>query len=296
MFSLDVAYGIRARVNLTMHNYADALKDAEAALANTSSVPYSSTAVSKPTFINIEDASWMWGILITDKDRVSTTGICNFPSHMGSLNYGYASVGGWRRISPKLYNQIPESDVRKGWFLDGTGVSVNLPAAAQAYITKKGAPVYTQVKYGPMNDEWGSNNNATDVILMRVEEMYLIKAEAQAMTNDVNGGVSTLNSFVNTYRDPSYKCTATTSEAVQEAVWHQRRIEFWGEGLAYFDIMRLNKGVNRLGCGFPKTAVFNIAAGDPVQIYSIPNKEVQYNPLLENNPLVSAPTPIPDVE
>lgn len=294
--SLDVAYGIRARVHLTMHNYADALKDAEAALASTSSVPYSSAAVSKPTFIDIEDASWMWGILITDKDRVSTTGICNFPSHMGSLNYGYASVGGWRRISPKLYNQIPESDVRKGWFLDDTGVSVNLPAAAQAYITKKGAPVYTQVKYGPMNDEWGSNNNATDVILMRVEEMYLIKAEAQAMNNDVSGGVNTLNSFVNTYRDPSYKCTATTGETVQEAVWHQRRIEFWGEGLAYFDIMRLNKGVNRLGCGFPKTAVFNIAAGDPVQIYSIPNKEVQYNPLLENNPLVSAPTPIPDEE
>ena len=50
-----------------------------------------------------------------------------------------------------------------------------------------------------MNDEWGSNNNATDVILMRVEEMYLIKAEAQAMNNDVSGGVNTLNSFVNTY-------------------------------------------------------------------------------------------------
>ena len=64
-----------------MHNYADALKDAEAALASTSSVPYSSAAVSKPTFIDIEDASWMWGILITDKDSVSTTGICNFQSH-----------------------------------------------------------------------------------------------------------------------------------------------------------------------------------------------------------------------
>lgn len=294
--SLDVAYGIRARVNLTMHNYADALSDAEAALARTSSVPYSSAAISKPTFIDIEDTSWMWGILITDKDRVSTTGICNFPSHMGSLNYGYASVGGWRRISPKLYNQISESDVRKGWFLNDKGVSANLPAAAQSYITGKGAPAYTQVKYGVLNDQWGTDNNATDVILMRVEEMYLIKAEAQAMSNNVSSGVSTLNSFVNTYRDPSYKCTATTAEAVQEAIWLQRRIEFWGEGLAYYDVMRLNKGVNRLGCGFPKAAVFNITAGDPVLIYSIPNKEVQYNPLLENNPLVSAPTPIPDEE
>ena len=116
------------------------------------------------------------------------------------------------------------------------------------------------------------------------------------MSGNVSGSVSTLNSFVTTYRDPSYKCAATTPEAVQEAVWQQRRLEFWGEGMAYFDIMRLNKGVNRLGCGFPTTAVFNITAGDPVQIYSIPNKEVQYNPLLENNPLVSAPTPIPDVE
>lgn len=294
--SLDVVYGIRARVYLTMHKYAEALKDAEAALSHTAAVPYSRTAVSKPTFIDIEDKSWMWGILITEKDRVSTTGICNFPSHMGSLNYGYASVGGWRRISPKLYEQIPASDVRKGWFLNGEGVSANLPAAAQTYITGKKAPAYTQVKYGVLNDQWGTDNNATDVILMRVEEMYLIKAEAQAMSGNVSGGVSTLNSFVTAYRDPSYKCTATAAEAVQEAVWQQRRLEFWGEGMAYFDIMRLNKGINRLGCGFPKTAVFNIAAGDPVQIYSIPNKEVQYNPLLENNPLVSAPAPIPDVE
>ena len=88
--SLDVAYGIRARVYLAMHNYAEALKDAEAALAKTTATPYSRADVSKPSFINIEDNSWMWGILITEQDRVSTTGICNFPSHMGSLNYGYA--------------------------------------------------------------------------------------------------------------------------------------------------------------------------------------------------------------
>ena len=85
MLVLDVAYGIRARVHLTMHNYADALKDAEAALASTSSVPYSSAAVSKPTFIDIEDASWMWGILITDKDRVRHDNV--------SWNHGCQSKG-----------------------------------------------------------------------------------------------------------------------------------------------------------------------------------------------------------
>ena len=63
---------------------------------------------------------------------------------MGSLNYGYASVGAWRRISPKLYDQIPASDVRKGWFLNSEGISANLPAAAQTYITgKKVTRLYT---------------------------------------------------------------------------------------------------------------------------------------------------------
>ena len=44
------------------------------------------------------------------------------------------------------------------------------------------------------------------------------------MSGNVSGGVSTLNSFVTAYRDPSYQCTATTPEAVQEAVWQQRRL------------------------------------------------------------------------
>ncbi|WP_243432807.1 RagB/SusD family nutrient uptake outer membrane protein [Bacteroides uniformis] len=107
------------------------------------------------------------------------------------MNYGYASVGGWRRISPKLYSEIPASDVA-GMVPEREGVSANLPAAAQTYITGKKAPAYTQVKYGVLNDQWGTDNNATDIILMRVEEMYLIKAEAQAMSGNVSGGVSTL--------------------------------------------------------------------------------------------------------
>ena len=141
--SLDVVYGIRARVYLTMHDYEAALADAETALASTSATPYSMTEVGRPSFIDIDDNSWMWGILVTEQDRCSTSGICNFPSHMGSLNYGYASVGAWRRVSTTLYNAIPETDIRKGWFLDGEGVSANLPAAAQEYITGAHAPVYT---------------------------------------------------------------------------------------------------------------------------------------------------------
>ena len=294
--SLDVVYGIRARVYLTMQNWSAALADAEAAISNSNCTPLSFSEAAQPGFIDIEDHEWMWGVLITDKDRVSTTGICNFPSHMGSLNYGYASVGAWRMINKKLYALIPSTDARKGWFLDENKQSANLTAAQLEYLEGASAPAYTQVKYAPKGGVLGTSENDNDVPLMRIEEMYLIKAEAQAMGGNLSGGINTLESFVQTYRNPAYRCNASDATGVQEAIWLQRRIEFWGEGLSWFDIMRLNKGVNRLGCGFPATAVFNIPAGDGTLIFPIPHSEEQYNALIEANPSVSIPTPIPDEE
>ena len=91
----------------------------------------------------------MWAIVIAETDRVVTSGIVNFPSHMGSLNYGYASVGAWRMINKKLYNEIPDTDVRKGWWLDANKHSDNLNATQVAQATKYGCPAYTQMKYGP---------------------------------------------------------------------------------------------------------------------------------------------------
>ena len=64
---------------------------------------------------------------------------------------------------------------------------------------------------------------------MRVEEMYLIKAEALAMSGQPAAGAQVLTDFVKTYRDPAFTLTAGTAEAVQDAVWMQRRVELWGE-------------------------------------------------------------------
>ena len=127
--------------------------------------------------------------------------------------------------------------------------------------------------------------------------MYLILAEAQAMGGNPATGAATLQNFVNTYRDPSYVCNASSAAAVQDEVWMQRRVELWGEGLSYFDLMRLNKGIDRRGAGFPAAYVFNIPAGDGTLIYRIPQSEEQANPLIsaeDNNPVCSIPTPVAD--
>lgn len=98
---------------------------------------------------------------------------------------------------------------------------------------------------------------------------------------------------------------ANSAEAFQDECWFQRRVELWGEGLAYFDTMRLHKDINRVGCTFPSSSVFQIKYGDPARLTLIPNDETSANkkiaPYSEgavtantNNKPFPQPDPIPD--
>ena len=294
-FDLAVAYGIRARVNLTMQKWTEAAADATKAIAETSAVPTGLTEANKPAFMDIAEKNWMWGIIISETDRVVTSGIVNWISHMGSFNYGYANFSGGKQINKLLYATISDSDVRKGWWTDADGVSENLTTEQQATIDSYGYTPYTQVKFAPYQNVMKNSTNANDIPLMRVEEMYLIKAEAEAMSG---GGNATLIDFVTTYRDADYSFASTNGAEIQEEVFRQRRIELWGEGLNWYDIMRLNKPVDRRGAGFPNAPViFNIPAGDPLLLWRIPQKEIIANPALseeDNNPTAPTPTPVAD--
>ncbi len=272
-----VAHGLRARVYLTMHDYASAVADAQAAINATDATPYSREEVSYPTFVTSDEHSWMWAVNIEETDDVVLSGIVNFASHMGSLNYGYASVGAWRACSKVLFDHIPDTDVRKGWWLNADGYSPNLDAEQAEYIASAGVDDYTQVKFGPYEGEIYTSLNANDVPLMRIEELYLILAEAQAMSGNPSGGAQTLQNFVQTYRDPAFTCSGSSAENVQKAVLFQRRVELWGEGFSWYDLMRLNKGVDRRGAGFQVAYVFNIDPNDPMLILQIPSLETNSN-------------------
>lgn len=297
---LGVAYGLRARVNLTMEKWAAAAEDATNAIAVSGAEPYSIKGVSVPTMYDSADASYMWAVVVSEDDRVVTSGIINWPSHMGSLNYGYAEFAGGRQINKILYNSIPDTDVRKGWWLNANKTSDHLNAD-YAYMVSDaycGYPAYTQVKFAPYKDVVENSVNANDIPLMRVEEMYLIKAEGEAMSGKTGDALTTLVNFVKTYRDPSYSFTSASASAIQEEVYRQRRIELWGEGLSWFDIMRLKKDVDRRGAGYPDaTVVYNIKYGDNAMLWRLPESEIQANPALEetdNNPASATPSPVAD--
>ena len=297
--SAAVAHGIRARIRLVMQDYSGAAEDAKYVIDSGEATPISIAEASKPGFIKMTEPNWLWGIAIAETDRVVTSGIVNWPSHMGSLNYGYASVGAWRMVSKALYNEIPDTDARKGWFLDADSMSKNLTAEQQDYvINEAGCPGYTQVKFAPYKEELYTSTNANDIILMRIEEMYLILAECQARSGQASAGAETLKNFVATYRNPEFT-VGQDANSVIAATLLQRRIELWGEGISYFDILRLNQGLDRRGAGFDPKFVFNITATDPLLIFQIPNSEIQANKMLtdaDNNDIGGTPTPVPDTE
>lgn len=287
LVSLATAYGLRARINLVLNRWEEAAADAQAAIDNFEGAPMSAATASKPGLVSLDESNWMWGIAIAETDRVVTSAIVNWPSHMGSLNYGYASVGAWRMVSKKLYDQIPATDVRRNWWLDKDGISAGLTEEQQEYCADYEMPAYTQVKFAPYNDVLEQDVNANDIILMRVEEMYYIKAEALAMAGQ--DGASVLTAFVQQYRDPAFTGTGN----VQEDVWNQRRIEFWGEGINYYTDRRLKKGMDRNGCGFDPKYSYTFSGTDQIWVMPIPESEINGNKLFsntDNNPSVSAPT------
>jgi len=300
----DVAYGLRARVNLTMENWSAAAADAQKAIEKAQArglYPYTIAEASTPAFMDSKDHNFMWAIVVAETDRVVTSGIVNWPSHMGSFNYGYCWYAGGQHINKALFNTIPTTDARRGWWTDENCYSPNLTEEMDYVINSYVEyDPYVQVKFAPYKNEMYCEVNANDIPLMRVEEMYLIKAEAEAMQNQGAAAKNTIEGFVQTYRDPAYTFTASTQQAMRDEIWRQRRIELWGEGLSWYDIMRMKKDVDRRGCGYPDaTSVLWIKSGDNALLWRLPEKEINANPALteaDNNPAVAKPTPVEDID
>ncbi|MDE7155181.1 MAG: RagB/SusD family nutrient uptake outer membrane protein [Muribaculaceae bacterium] len=298
LLNLDALYGLRARVNLTMHKYADAAKDAKSAIDASTHTPLTIAQASVPGFNDINANNWMWGVAVAETDRVVTTGICNFPSMSCSFAYGYVTVGAWKIGSQNMVEALPLTDVRRGWFLDENFESPILTARQIAYLKNygtngSGASIYPylNVKFDSYQSVLNQSTNASDIPLMRIEEMYYILAEGLAMSGNTTEALSVLTDFETKYRNPEFTTTASSPEDIQELVYSRRRVEFWGEGLSYFDLQRLNKTIDRRNDNFPASTTYVIPASDNIRIYVIPQSETTANKLISvseaNEPGVS---------
>ncbi|MNY37944.1 SusD family protein [compost metagenome] len=104
------------------------------------------------------------------------------------------------------------------------------------------------------------------VIVSRIAEMYLISAEAQGRIN----GIGRLNELRQT-RGLS-AVSVSSDEDYLTAILSERRLEFLGENLRYYDLVRTGKAISTLN-------ILNYQT-----VLPIPGRELQNNTNLTPNP------------
>ena len=250
---------LQARVALVENDWDKAVKAAKKAISTPDAtlLSMSEATVTKGTFDDsttewttgrtpfnsVSSSSVMWGAeIISDQSTV----FASFFSNMDACTNVYYAAEAPKCISNWLYAQIPDSDIRKGWWNGKIGVS--------AKEWKYGANIdYNQFKF-----QWADQKSYKgDYIFMRLEEAYLILAEALCRQGNDSGAKEALGEVMSR-RDSGWRGivsplsgngqtfgTTGTVKTLLDEILLQRRIELWGETGRIFDILRLAKGWTR---------------------------------------------------
>lgn len=304
--SLAMVYGLTARAyldrgsaNNDTESYRLAAEYARRAITASGCTPLTQAQWEDPVngFNNAgSNNAWIWGLPITT-DNVSN--LMNFQAHIGTEeSWGYGTLT-MRAIDRGLYNSIDPKDFRRHSWLDPDRSSYAYKSCrpdGTAYFAK--LKDLSNIKFRPAQGAYNdyTTGGATDIVCMRVEEMYFIEAEATAYSN-LSAAQGLLNTFMR-YRitDGSYDCTATTSslEGFLDELVLQKRIEFWGEGIIMFDLKRLNRSSTRgyKGTNHPMDYRLNTDGRAPFWNFVIVRSEGNNNPAIVNNPDPTGTVPV----
>lgn len=274
-----VALGLQARIALTQEDWATAAQSSEAVInLNKYSIqPVSAAAFAENSgnFINTASSgNVIWGAsIIADQSGM----YASLYAHMEAEANMYAGYDrAPKSINSETYKLMGAADTRRCWWTpDDEG---------NAYQQQK-------FHFSSLSSYLG------DYIWMRIEEMYLMAAEAECMLGNDAKAQQYLNTMVQT-RDPQYLCTKTgkslgklTSDrtgSLREAIIDQRRIELWGEYGRIYDIRRLKQGFMRTTAqGWPNQPgilLTNRPSDDPeswMWVMTIPQAEFDGNENLD---------------
>lgn len=297
---LAVVYGLKARVYMWDKNYASAAEYARKAIDEAGGSPMTASEWNNPTTgFNKATSGWMWYLHPTIDNMGN---LANFIGHVSNeSDWGYASLSKLQ-IDRSLYDAIDATDFRKYSYLDPDRSFYDYQSVRGAdWLAEQSDYLSLKFRCAEGNYKTYSVGAAADIPIMRVEEMYLIEAEAIGASQSVAAGVAKLNSFMQTYRQSNYSCRLTDLEAFQLEVLKQMRIEFWGEGTAFATAKRLKPGVIQNYEGTNQTVdnfKINCQGIKPNWNIVIPKSEVDANVALQgmNNPdpsgVIKSPTPI----
>lgn len=295
--SLAVVYGIRAKVYMSDKQYANAEKYARMAINASGATPLTQAQWEDPkTGFNKANNAWMWYISYSAENMGN---LCNWIAWASAeADWGYSSLT-IPGINRWIYDRIPDTDFRKHSWVDPGKYDYYNYQTCRTKEWVEALPAYTALKFRCVdgNYETYSIGGVCDVPLMRVEEMYYIEAEAKGLQGDLEAGAAALNAFVSAYRQPDYSKSFKSVEAFEDEILFQKRVEFWGEGIAFFDAKRMQAGTLQYyeGTNAPGEIFYLNANGiKPNWNYVIPLSEINNNPALlgfENPDPTNAITP-----
>ena len=293
--SLAVVYGLKARAYLWLgatdaSNYAKAAEYARRAIDESGCTIMGEADWTNPTAgFNTPNNSWMWYL---PQSAESVSNLLNYVAWLSpEATYGYGALT-QMGVMNSTYDRLSDSDFRKKLMI---GADCNYSDYKDVTLipesnweANKSIYPYANIKMRPgggkINDD--KTGNVTSVVTMRVEEMYLIEAEAVAHT-DAAAGAALLKTFM-ANRDDAYIFAGSTSDEVVEEIIFQKGIEFWGEGVVFFDIKRLGLGMHTgyEGTNVATASRFDIDLRAPWWNMPIPESEETQNPALQglNNP------------
>ena len=135
--------------------------------------------------------------------------------------------------------------------------------------------------YGTIRvNKFPSINGEDNTPVIRLSELYLIRAEARAMTGDEVGAIEDLIAIRKRAWPTAPSVTATGQELLDE-IELEKRIELMFEGHRLWDLMRKGRGITRTDCTSP---VCELAYPNDRFVLPIPQQELVANPNINQNP------------
>lgn len=242
---LACVYGLQARLNMWVEDYAAAAVYARKAISQSGAKPLTKEEMFdlENGFNNMNVSSWMWGVQPNNNGSLLSWG--GWMSNEAA--FGYASLVPVC-IAPSLFKRIDLEDIRIKLFKSDENSGIKEPHLSDEVYNA--LPRYASLKFRPYKGNYTDMNIGSHSAypLMRVEEMYFIEVEAKAHSS-VREGLTLLENFMSQYRRPNYALWVNKDDVAKESaikmIVEQKRIELWGEGLSFFDYKRLDMGVDR---------------------------------------------------
>ncbi len=258
----DVARGILAYVLGSKRDSWQDVADLTATVINGGGYELMSATDITAGFNDVSEPGWMWGF-----DLTLDIGL-NLISWWGQVDYfsfSYAFVGDQKSIDKDLYDQIPADDARKLQWGAEDGPTPLMP------VNKL---------YDDDRVPFGASSFATaDYVFMRIAEMILLNAEANARLGNDAAAQNMLKMLLNERVPDASYVDGLTGQALLDEIYLQTRIELAFEGKSFLAMKRnqatVTRGPNHLSfVGVP------ISYDDERFQFEIPLDEIQNNPFI----------------